>query len=182
MRIVISGLTAMSLEAARAFAKRGDDVILIDPDQETFEDLAEDLDVAFIKGDGARPDVLAQANPGKVDVMYCLDDDDKDNIIAALVAKAAGVKRVIPKIEDRSYHPICDEIGLTERVDPAHAIARALVHMGVEKKPHGGLDEDEVERDARGDNGDEDEDDGDENDQDAGGSGEDGGARAKGGA
>ncbi len=178
MRIIITGLTAMSLEAARAFAKRGDDVILIDPDRDTFEDLAEDLDVAFIRGDGARPDVLAQANPGKVDVMYCLCEDDKDNIIAALVAKAAGVKRVIPKIEDRAYHPICDEIGLNERVDPAHAMAKALVNMGVEEKSEGGLNQDEVERDARGENGEED---GGE-DQDAAESGENGDARAGGGA
>lgn len=152
MRIVITGLTAMSLEAARAFAERGDDVILIDPDQELFEDLADDLDIAFIKGDGARPDVLSQANPARVDVMYALCADDKDNIIAALVAKAAGVARVIPKIEDRTYHPICDEIGLTHRVDPAHAIARALVHLsGDDAAAGGGLDEDEVERDALGD-------------------------------
>ena len=157
MRIVITGLTAMSLEAARAFAKRGDDVILIDPDWETFEEVADDLDVAFIKGDGARPDVLAQANPDKVDVMYALCEGDKDNIIAALVAKAAGIKRVIPKIEDRTYHPICDEIGLDERVDPAHAIARALVHLGTEDGAEGqGLDEAEVERDARGEGQEED--------------------------
>ncbi|MGJ3233009.1 MAG: potassium channel family protein [Oceanicaulis sp.] len=155
MRIVITGLTAMSLEAARAFAKRGDDVILIDPDQETFEEVAEDLDIAFIKGDGARPDVLAQANPDKVDVMYALCAGDKDNIIAALVAKAAGIERVIPKIEDRTYHPICDEIGLTERVDPAHAIARALVHLSVENAETG-LDQDEVERDALGEGEEED--------------------------
>ncbi|MFP4519348.1 MAG: potassium channel family protein [Oceanicaulis sp.] len=151
MRIVISGLTAMSLEAARAFAERGDDVILIDPDQETFEEVAEDLDIAFIKGDGARPDILAQANPSKVDVMYALCDGDKDNIIAALVAKAAGIDRVIPKIEDRNYHPICDEIGLTERVDPAHAIARALVHLsGQDAKTPAGLDPDDVARNALG--------------------------------
>ncbi|MEQ8403996.1 MAG: NAD-binding protein [Oceanicaulis sp.] len=157
MRIVITGLTAMSLEAARAFAKRGDDVILIDPDQETFEEVADDLDVAFIKGDGARPDVLAQANPGKVDVMYALCEDDKDNIIAALVAKAAGIERVIPKIEDRTYHPICDEIGLTDRVDPAHAIAKALVHMGAsDDAAAAGLDQREVERDARGEGEEED--------------------------
>jgi|GEM_PF-7110636 trk system potassium uptake protein TrkA len=169
MRIIITGLTAMSVEAARAFATRGDDVILIDPDRDTFEQLAEDLDVAFIKGDGARPDVLAQANPGDVDVMYCLCEDDKDNIIAALVAKAAGVKRVIPKIQDRAYHPICDEIGLDERVDPAHAIARALVNMGVEDTAQGGLDEDEVERDARGEDGDEDSQDGGDSSGDADG-------------
>lgn len=173
MRIIITGLTAMSLEAARAFAKRGDDVILIDPDRETFDQVAEDLDVAFIKGDGARPDVLAQANPQKVDVMYCLCEDDKDNIIAALVAKAAGVKRVIPKIEDRSYHPICDEIGLKERVDPAHAMAKALVHMGTTQSDgSGGLDQREVEREARGG--------GEEDDQDGGGSDDDGDARAGG--
>ena len=157
MRIVITGLTAMSLEAARAFAKRGDDVILIDPDQETFHEVADDLDIAFIKGDGARPDVITQANPSKVDVMYALCQDDKDNIIAALVAKAAGIERVIPKIEDRNYHPICDEIGLTDRVDPAHAIARALVHMGSsDKAAAAGLDEREVERDARGEGEEED--------------------------
>jgi len=157
MRIVITGLTAMSLEAARAFAKRGDDVILIDPDQETFENVADDLDIAFIKGDGARPDVLSQANPSRVDVMYALCVDDKDNIIAALVGKAAGISRVIPKIEDRTYHPICDEIGLTDRVDPAHAIAKALVHLSGEDGEHtSGLDPDTVERDARGDGEEED--------------------------
>ncbi|XBQ17456.1 MAG: NAD-binding protein [Oceanicaulis sp.] len=148
MRVVISGLTPLSIEAARAFADRGDDVIVIDPDRETFEDQAQDLDVAFIAGDGARPDILQQADPGKVEVMYCLCEDDKDNIIAALVGRAAGIERVIPKIEDRSYHPICDEIGLTERIDPAHAIARALVHMG---EDGGGLDQGRLERDARGD-------------------------------
>lgn len=148
MRIVLSGLNHMSLAAARQFMEEGADVILIDPDRERFEDMAADLDIAFIQGDGARPEVLADANPEDVDVMYCLADDDKDNIIAALVGRAAGVERVIPKIEDRSYDPICDEIGLKERIDPDHSVAKALVGM-----THGGkddLDAEDVEPDENG--------------------------------
>ena len=129
MRIVLAGLSHVSIEAAREFMKDGHDVIVIDPDQDRFEDMAEDLDIAFIKGDGGRPEILSDANPKKVDVMYCLSDDDKDNIIAALVGRSAGVERVIPKIEDRNYFPICDQIGLEERIDPDHSVARALVNM-----------------------------------------------------
>ena len=129
MRIVLVGLNHMSVEAARQFQEHGDDVILIDPDEERFEDLAGDLDIAFIKGDGGRPEVPDQANPEDVDLMYCRADDDKDNIIAALVGRAAGVERVIPKIEDRAYDQVCDQIGLSERIDPDASVAHALVSM-----------------------------------------------------
>ena len=147
MRIVLVGLNHMSIEAARHFAEEGADVILIDPDRERFEDLAEDLDIAFIEGDGGRPEILAEANPEDVDVMYCLADDDKDNIIAAVVGRSAGVARVIPKIEDRSYDPVCDQIGLEERIDPDHSVARALVRMAREDDDEMGSEEVEAEDD-----------------------------------
>lgn len=148
MRVVLAGLNHMSLEAARQFEDEGADVILIDPDKGRFEDLAGDLDIAFIEGDGGRPEVIADANPRDVDVMYCLADDDKDNIIAALVGRAAGIERVIPKIEDRSYDPICDEIGLTERIDPDHSVAKALVAMSRGRKD--GVDAEDVEPEENG--------------------------------
>lgn len=147
MRIVLAGLNHMSIEAARQFMEDGADVILIDPDKERFEELAGDLDIAFLQGDGGRPEVLADANPEDVDVMYCLADDDKDNIIAALVGRAAGAERVIPKIEDRSYDPICDEIGLKERIDPDRSVARALVNMV--GKHEDGLETEDVEAEEK---------------------------------
>lgn len=148
MRIVLSGLNHMSLAVARQFMEEGEDVILIDPDKERFEELAGDLDIAFIQGDGARPEVLADANPKDVDVMICLAEDDKDNIIAALVGRAAGIDRVIPKIDNRSYDPICDEIGLEERIDPDHSVAKALVGMTQGAKDD--LDAENVEADETG--------------------------------
>lgn len=132
MRIVLVGATPMSVEAARRFVKAGEDVILIDPDRSRFEELAGDLDIAFIEGDGARPEVLKEANPADVDLLYALADDDKVNIIAALVGRACGIERVIPKIEDRDYHPIAKQIGLEERVDPDHFIAKSLVRLARE--------------------------------------------------
>ncbi len=146
MRIVLVGATPMSVEAARRFVDQGDQVILIDPDRKRFDDLAGDLDIAFIEGDGARPEVLKEANPSDVDLLYALADDDKVNIIAALVGRAGGIKRVIPKIEDREYHPIAKEIGLDERVDPDHFIAKSLVRLG--KEGDDGLEAD-AEEEAR---------------------------------
>lgn len=147
MRIVLIGIGHTSVEAARRFVDRGDEVIFVDPDQEAYERRAQDLDVAFIQGDGSRPGTLKQVDPRHVDVLFCLTDDDQDNILAALVGRSLGIERVVPKIDDPEFRPICLELGLEETINPDLTIARALVHLCQEDQPadlakQSGTDED----------------------------------------
>lgn len=133
MRIVLIGVNHISVEAARRLLERGDEVIMIDRDRDRLDDLAGDIDVAFIEGDGSRPHILRQADLRRVDVVFALTADDQDNILAALVGRSMGAERVVPKIDDPEFRTICMELGLTETINPDVTIARALVRASAEE-------------------------------------------------
>lgn len=139
MRIVLIGINHVSIEAARRFLERGDDVIVIDRDRQMLDDYGGDLDVAFIEGNGSRPHILRQADPKRTDVLFALTEDDQHNILAALVGRSLGALRVVPKIDDPEFRKICMELGLTETINPDVAIAHALVRATEEEGATRGL-------------------------------------------
>jgi trk system potassium uptake protein TrkA len=54
------------------------------------DELPDDLDCSFPQGDGSRSDILREVNPEETDELLGLADDDKDNLIAALVGRSLG--------------------------------------------------------------------------------------------
>lgn len=149
MRIVLIGINHLTIEAARQFLKRGDEVVIIDGDRQRLEDYGSDIDVAFIEGDGSRPHILRQADPRRADVLYALTGDDQDNILAALVGRSLGAPRVVPKIDDPEFRPVCLELGLTETINPDVTIARALVRATEEESATQELSGEEEEEGTR---------------------------------
>jgi trk system potassium uptake protein TrkA len=62
-------------------------------------------------------------------VLYCLLDSDQTNIIASLVGRSLGFGQVVPRIADRQFQRICNELGLENTVLPNRAVASHLVDM-----------------------------------------------------
>ena len=83
----------------------------------------------FIHGDGSKPSILREATPAATDFLFCLAGNDQYNIIASLVGRSLGYKRVITRIEDPAYEHICIELGLEDIIVPDHTIARYLTDM-----------------------------------------------------
>jgi trk system potassium uptake protein TrkA len=100
--------------------------VIVEGDKERIDQLADGLDTGFLHGDGTRPSILRELGPDATDVLYCLTDNDQDNILAALVGRSLGFKRVVPKILEPDYEPICTELGLTDTIVPDETIARHL--------------------------------------------------------
>jgi len=98
-------------------------------DPEAIEQLREELDVGAIHGDGTRPAILREADPEATDLLFCLTRDDQTNIIASLVARALGFRRVVTKIEDPELEHICAELGLADSLVPMHTVGRYLADM-----------------------------------------------------
>jgi trk system potassium uptake protein TrkA len=129
MRFVFIGAGALSMLTARMLSERRHEVIIIERDPEAIEELQAELDVGVIHGDGSRPVILREADPEATDLLFCLTDDDQANIIASLVARSLGFKRVVTRIEDPELEHICAELGLADSLVPMHTVGRYLADM-----------------------------------------------------
>lgn len=135
MRIVFVGASAMTLMAARMMAAQNEEVVIIDRDEARLHTLAEQLDCGKIHGDGTRPLVLKEADPAGTDVLFCLTGSDQSNIIASLVGRSLGYRRVVTRIDDPDFEHICVELGLEDTIIPARTIGRFLSDMVAGRDP-----------------------------------------------
>jgi len=129
MRIVIVGAGSLGTALARAVAKRGHDVVLVERDKQRIEALEGQVDCGFLLGDGTRPAVLKETSPKDVALLFATAGDDRANILACLVGRSLGIKRVVPRIGDEEFEHICLELGLQDTVIPSRAIALYLADM-----------------------------------------------------
>lgn len=126
MRIVFIGASQLTVITARLLIRRGHDVVIIESDRNAIDALSDDLDCAFLHGDGSKPHVLRESGPQQTDVLFCLTDSDQANILAALIGRSLGFEKVVPSIRDPELMSICQELGLEHTVVPDQTIGRYL--------------------------------------------------------
>jgi trk system potassium uptake protein TrkA len=129
VRFVFIGSGSLAVLTGRMLISRRHEVVLIERDLAVIEQFQEELDVGFIHGDGTRPAILREADPDQTDLLFCLTRDDQANIIASLVARSLGFRRVVTKIEDPELEHICAELGLADSLVPMHTVGRYLADM-----------------------------------------------------
>ncbi|MGD8526931.1 MAG: TrkA family potassium uptake protein [Thioalkalispiraceae bacterium] len=135
MRAVFIGAVELTCITARKLLASGFEVVIVEQDKARIEELSVDLGAGFIHGDGSKPAILREANPTATDFLFCLSANDQYNIIASLVGRSLGYKRVITRIEDPSYEHICIELGLDDIIVPDYTMARYLADMCAGQNP-----------------------------------------------
>ncbi|MGR8934325.1 MAG: potassium channel family protein [Gammaproteobacteria bacterium] len=131
MKIVFIGASALAVATAQRLLKNGHEVVIIENDKSVITELRESIDCVFINGNGSKPAILKETLPETIDVLFCLTKNDEANIIASLVARSLGVKRVITRIEDPGFEHICIELGLNDIIIPTHTNARYLAGIAL---------------------------------------------------
>jgi trk system potassium uptake protein TrkA len=129
MRFVFVGAGALAVLTARTLLARGHQVVLVETNRQIIDDLAEELDWGLIHGDGSRPAILREVGPAETDVLFCLTSNDQTNILASLVARSLGFRRVVTKIEDDALEHICAELGLNESLVPMRHVGHYLADL-----------------------------------------------------
>jgi trk system potassium uptake protein TrkA len=129
MRTVFVGAGKVSIATAKALIKKGHEVVIIETDKARIDELSEEMDCSFLQGDGSQPNILSEVNPAQTDVLYCLTDSDQANVIASLVGRSLGFKRVVTSIGDPQFEGICHELGLKDTIIPSRTISRYLEDM-----------------------------------------------------
>lgn len=129
MRAVFIGASTVTVMTARYLLKRSHEVVIVERNKEKISNLSAELDCGYVHGDGSKPAILRETDPGRTDVLFCLTNNDQDNIIASLVGHTLGFARVVTKIDDPEFEHICIELGLEDTIIPSRTIGMHLADM-----------------------------------------------------
>lgn len=129
MRIVFVGAGKASVETARKLIKKGHEVVIVETDEAKINTLSEEMDCSFLQGDGSQPNILQEVNPAQADFLFCLTNSDQANVIAGLVGRSLGFKRVVISINDTQFEGICRELGLKDTIIPSRTMSIYLEDM-----------------------------------------------------
>jgi trk system potassium uptake protein TrkA len=129
MRAVFIGASHTTQATARMLLHRGHEVVIVERDKDKIDSVVPELDCGYLHGDGSKPAVLRDADPEHTDLLYCLTENDQANVLASLVGRTLGFRRVVCKIQDPELIHLCVELGLEDVIIPSQAVGRQLAGM-----------------------------------------------------
>ncbi|MCC7286534.1 MAG: Trk system potassium transporter TrkA [Burkholderiaceae bacterium] len=127
-RVMIAGGGRVGLRLAREISQSYQ-VKLIETSQARCEYLATQLpgSVLVLRGDSTDEDLLGEENVGEMDLFLALTSDDEDNIMACLLAKRLGARRVFALINRKAYADLVQSTQIDIAISPAHAVIGELL-------------------------------------------------------
>lgn len=118
-RVMIIGAGRIGRSLAVILEKAGIAVKVIDKDEERCQGLAKMLKHGFVYcGEGTDIDLLIEEGVGDADAVVCLTDDDKLNLLLALLAKEMGTKKTIVRVGRTEYIPLMEKVGIDSVLSP----------------------------------------------------------------
>lgn len=102
MKVVIVGCGRMGRGLAKLLDRRGDQVTIIDKNEEAFKELGSHYNGEKITGYGADKEVLEAAGIDRTDALVTCTSNDEVN---ALVARTARIFYQVPQVIARLYDP-----------------------------------------------------------------------------
>lgn len=103
MRVIVVGAGEVGSHIAASLAD-DHEVIVIDTDPETIEELTYSTDVLAIEGDGTTLETLQEAGVDEAELLVASTDDDKTNLITCMTAKTAGDVFAIARVRGAKFY------------------------------------------------------------------------------
>ncbi len=103
MRAVIIGAGNAGYHLAAKLSEMKHDVVVIDEDANALAEINTQFDVLTLRGNGASPSVLQQAEIQKADLLVAVTNHDETNLLACMFAKAAGVPHRIARVNNMDF-------------------------------------------------------------------------------
>ena len=135
MKILIVGAGRAGLEVATHLTRIGHAVTIVDNDDAVTRRASEQHGLVALSGDATNASVLEEADVRQSDVVVAMLRRDADNLAVALLARAAGVHRVMVRMRDNAYRQVYASAGihhvLSETDLITGSIATAIEHEAI---------------------------------------------------
>lgn len=132
-RVVIVGAGNVGLFLAKSLEETHPNINikLIEIDKARAEVAADQLSrTVVLNGDALDHDILREAKVQDAEAVISVANDDEVNILSALLAKRAGTRRAITLINNPTYGPLINSLGIDVYINPrATTVSSILQHV-----------------------------------------------------
>ena len=132
-KIIIVGAGNVGAYVARKLEQRGSSysVRVIEADSERAKNVADDLNRTIVlHGSGLDTELLTEAGVRDAGLILALTNDDQINILVSLLARTQGCDRALCLINEASFLPISNIIGLDAAINPrSTTVSSVLSHI-----------------------------------------------------
>jgi len=129
-RIMIIGAGRIGRHLAKILVKAGLSVKVIDKNRERCRELADRLGKGLVLcGEGTDVDLLVEEGVGEADAVVCLTDDDKLNLLLALLAKNLGAQKTIVRVGRADYMSLMGKVGVDVVLSPRLLTAGVILRQ-----------------------------------------------------
>lgn len=113
-------------------SKRRLNIKLIESDTERCDELAENLNhTLIIQGNGTDLALMEDENVGEMDMFIAVTDDDKENLLACILAKFLGTKKTVAQIRRSDFVNMVEKVGIDRAISPRNLmVAHILKFIG----------------------------------------------------
>lgn len=127
MKIVVVGAGKVGYFLAKRLVSGKHTVSVVDKDKQTCEDIAKELEVLVINGDGCDPVILEEAGAKHADVVAAVTGEDEDNIIVCQLAKELfSTRRTVGRVNNPDNGRTFAELGIDVPVDSTMIIGKII--------------------------------------------------------
>jgi trk system potassium uptake protein TrkA len=130
-RVMLLGGGRVGLHLARLLERDGIQPTIIERGRARCVELAGELDTALVlHGDATDLDLLMHEGIAETDGLAAVTNEDETNLLASLLAKHLGAKKVIALLKRSEYIPLVTRVGIDAAVSPRLSTAnRILQHV-----------------------------------------------------
>lgn len=129
-KIFIVGAGRVGRYLAVMLENAGYNLKIIDNDKQRCEIISRMLKNSLVlHGDATDKELLVEEGIGQADAVICLTEDDKLNMLAALLAKNLGAERTLVKVGKVDYIPLMEQVGIDATFTPQLITAGSILRM-----------------------------------------------------
>ncbi len=127
-RVMILGGGRIGFYVAKTLEEQNLSVKIIEKDTERCKFLLKSLNKSVIlHGDGSDQKLLEEENIQDMDVFAAISNNEELNIMASILAKSLGVKKVITIVNKTDYLPLANNLGIEAVLSPRLITASTIL-------------------------------------------------------
>jgi len=133
MKIVVIGAGKIGKTIVEHTCQEGHEVVVVDTDIESVEEVINKYDVMGIVGNGASYDILKSAGVDRTTLVIAASSSDETNILSCLVAKKLGAKSTIARVRSYEYmnqlKMIKNDLGISMTFNPEYEATTEIMKI-----------------------------------------------------
>jgi trk system potassium uptake protein TrkA len=129
MYVIIAGGGSVGTELARELIERKREIVVIDSDKETCDDLYAAYGIETVYGDATKVSVLKAAGIERANIVVATMRNDAANLALTVLAKSFSVPEIIVRMNKQSYFEAYQTAGVTHVLSVIDAIVSEMLNQ-----------------------------------------------------